>query len=211
MTLTIAQDTDSSYDPPRCAEHSRIITRLEQILDKWADGCQFCRASGRDGADHSLEDCQRPGIDDVREGLTMFASGRGIRMKMSKTHRGILCPSCYLPSLYCYAIESKADGKSYFYPHVPCRYSGIAEATLFSVYTCFPLQCNLLFDREIELSLQAPISVATGPGWEIFYAWLDGIVESQGHVITRASLMGLVVAECVDRGIFRHRPATNEG
>ena len=99
------------------------VERLIELMDGWMDGCQWCRACGKDGREHELEDCAEEEAEQARIGYALF-----------EKHWVIVpyscCYECKLPQAICSSFEMDiVDGGYRKQAGQRCRYRGVLGKT----------------------------------------------------------------------------------
>lgn len=82
------------------------VEELERELERFSKRCVYCYIQGYASTDHSIEQCTRPRVEEVREGVEEFIMS--IRKKRSM-ERFSCCLRCYIPQAICERWKHKED------------------------------------------------------------------------------------------------------
>ena len=84
------------------SEEMISVMGLEERLEQWVIGCQWCRVWGLRCSDHDIKNCKKSSVDNIREGISKFKS-------MVKWERFSCCFDCGIPQEICASWDIKAD------------------------------------------------------------------------------------------------------
>jgi len=110
------------------SEEAIQIQELEDRLEEWKEGCQWCRVWGETGTGHGIRDCVRAGAEDVQKALEMIES-------LVQWEKFSCCFACGVPQAICDGFESVADGGWKKRSGSHCQYQGVLLACMASIWT----------------------------------------------------------------------------
>jgi superfamily II DNA helicase RecQ len=120
------------------------VEGLVALMEEWQRGCQLCRAWGRGGEEHKLEDCKEEEAEEAQKGYETF-----------KEHWTIVpfscCYDCQLPQAICSSFErSIVDGGYRKQIGRRCQYRGVLGKTLVVAIMRGGLEVLAVLEKAIE-------------------------------------------------------------
>jgi superfamily II DNA helicase RecQ len=104
------------------------VERLGEMLQEWADGCQWCRVNEWAGAkQHQLADCIQKQADDVREGV------REMRKRV-RWERYSCCFTCGVPQSMCASYRERPDAGWDKIAGAQYQFTGVLAASVISIW-----------------------------------------------------------------------------
>lgn len=104
------------------SQERKSIRQLRALVHDWMLVCPHCRTRQKppEKQRHSLQDCDRPGINLIHKEITRITT----RIGKSSPLDGI-CPFCHLPDILCRPLDGPRDS--------PCVFDGIIIGALASL------------------------------------------------------------------------------
>jgi superfamily II DNA helicase RecQ len=107
----------------RQGKEAAEVEALAELMEEWRVGCQWCRACGKEGSGHELEDCQDEDAEEAQKGYEKY-----------KEHWRIVpfscCYECQLPQAICSSFQMDiVDGGYRKQSGVRCPYKGVLGKT----------------------------------------------------------------------------------
>jgi superfamily II DNA helicase RecQ len=107
----------------RQSQEACEVEALVELMEAWLGGCQWCRACGKDGRGHEVEDCAEEEAEQARIGYALF-----------EKHWVIIpyscCYECRLPQAICSSFKRDVvDGGYRKQVGRGCRYKGVLGKT----------------------------------------------------------------------------------
>lgn len=148
------------------------VERLGEMLQEWADGCQWCRVNDWASAkQHQLADCNQKQADDVRKGV------REMRKRI-RWERYSCCFQCGVPQSLCASYRERPDAGWDKVAGARCQFAGVLIPSVISIW----LAAESLFNDWVQAQMEKAGVAQSGDKLDCdrMLAWMATLVQWGG-------------------------------
>lgn len=170
--IRVQRRVQGQAERTRQAGEASEVERFGAMLEQWAIGCTWCRATGEDEwicASHTMEACGGEDVEDVEDMVQRWE--KAIRWEPYSC-----CFDCGLPQAVCNRYEAQGDG-GYKRREGRCQYPGVLIRSVVSMWGANGQEAAEFFQQQLR---QRGVEWEETDGEEALIKWMGRKVRWAG-------------------------------